>query len=365
MAGDGSYMAPSTMANSQGPAQDEFRLFLNKDGSLAPCPIIKLQGKKRWYGRVQPDGSVSLLSPEGAIDVGLDCDRSHICRLKFIWGRVWWRLPPFDPPSAEICVKDHHYKYRGPRSCQLCNEKHCCEPLESLRVCPGMRGYLERFLRIPSTMSLTGKLAGKGAVMSDVLVKWFQAGQRRTVDRRLLLRTWPQESLWTDLRNSLDINDKELRKLWNKAWNHGLPQWQSDVLSNLEKSTDLAIVEPGRVALSPFVAGTNNEVYLFRDCELQDSIMEVDRDVEVDYAIWRAKNLTPVKMMPEDGSWVRVQLDPGDENPRLSCAAQVYRRYQSSRKKATLIFWDEQRKRTHQVYDCDKAEIFMDSLQME
>ena len=57
----------------------------------------------------------------------------HICRLKFIWGRVWWPTHlPFDPPSPEVCEENHHYKYRESRPCQLCKERHCCEPLESL-----------------------------------------------------------------------------------------------------------------------------------------------------------------------------------------------------------------------------------------
>ena len=334
-----------------------------QDGTLALGAVIKAQGRERWFGCVQPDGSLSTQSPEGAADVGLDCDRSHICRLKFIWGRVWWSTHlPFDPPSPEVCEKNHHYKFRESRPCQLCKESHCCEPLESLRKCSGMVAFLKSFLEIPST--LTGNNANKGIIMAGIVSQWYHARDRTVVDRRLLLRTWPQESLWKELLTGLVLSGSELRKLWNRAWNHGLPRWQTNVLNTLPSSEVLVSVRSGRAVNSAFVTGTMSEVYLFRDCELLDSIFEVNRDSTVEFASWQLKKPAPVELMPGNGSWVRIQLDPDSLRPRLSCAAQVHRRFKSG-KKATLIFWDEQKKQSHGVFDCDKVSVFQDSLRAD
>ena len=198
-----------------------------QDGTLALGAVIKMQGRERWFGCVQPDGSLSTQSPEGAADVGLDCDRSHICRLKFIWGRVWWPTHlPFDPPSPEVCEENHHYKYRESRPCQLCKERHCCEPLESLRKCSGMVASLKTFLEIPST--LTGNNANKGIIMAGIVSRWYHARDRTVVDRRLLLRTWPQESLWKELLTGLDVSGRELRKLVEL----GMESWSTTMADN-------------------------------------------------------------------------------------------------------------------------------------
>ena len=113
-------------------------------------------------------------------------------------------------------------------------------------------------------------------------------------------------------------------------------------------------------------AGTMNEVYLFRDGELLDSIFEVNRDAMVEFASWQRKKPAPVELMPGNGSWVRIQLDPDSLRPRLSCAAQVYQRFKSG-KKATLIFWDEQKKQSHGIFDCGKVKVyfFQDSLRTD
>ena len=141
-------------------------------------------------------------------------------------------------------------------------------------------------------------------------------------------------------------------------------QWQTTVLNTLPSSEALVNGISGRAVNSAFVAGTMNEVYLFRDGELLDSIFEVNRDSMVEFASWQRKKPAPVELMPGNGSWVRIQLDPDSLRPRLSCAAQVYRRFKSG-KKATLIFWDEQKKQSHGIFDCGKVSVFQDSLRTD
>ena len=87
---------------------------------------------------------------------------------------------------------------------------------------------------------------------------------------------------------------------------------------------------------------TNNSVERFPDCERMLSVFNVQRDLQVNSADWDANDHQALKIMPPNGSWVRIII----ENGNLSCAAKVFRR--TTTKKATLLFWDEQDNSTKQ-----------------
>ena len=53
---------------------------------------------------------------------------------------------------------------------------------------------------------------------------------------------------------------------------------------------------------------------------------------------------------------MRIRLT--DPTGALSCAAQVYKR--QSNKKAQLIFWDEQDKNSHEEFNANLIDIYLD-----